>query len=504
MARKFLTAIDLNTNELQNAVIQNLASDPGGVAGRIYYNTAGDLKFYDGTAWKTINTGTGSFTLGSTYITLGSTTTTLAGLSSVTSTTFVGALTGNASTATSAGKLTTPITVNGTTGVDWSNSTYTFTAAAGTLTGNTLNSTVLYSSLTSVGTLSSLTMGGAIAMGNSKITGLATPTNDTDAANKGYVDNAVAGLTWKESVNLLATANIPLTGNTNTVTIDGHATLTSTHSGYRLLLTAQTTAADKGIYDYTDNGTTYTLTRSTDADTYQELIGATVFIEEGTAYGNTAWTQSNHYLTSFASQSWVQFSGASTTTAGAGLVKNGVAFDVVGTADRITVGPDSVDIASTYVGQTSITTLGTIGTGTWNATTIATNKGGTGLTSFTSGGAVYATSTSALTTGTLPVASGGTGATSAAGAKTNLGFTTKYTATNASLTPSGGIVTWSIPQSTHGLAANSSNIVQVNDVSTGEIVSVDVVVAEASGNVTLSWNSSSSVSAGAYRVTIIG
>ena len=51
-------------------------------------------------------------------------------------------------------------------------------------------------------------------------------------------------------------------------------------------------------------------------------------------------------------------------------------------------------------------------TGTWNGTTIGTSYGGTGLTSFTTNGAVYATSTSALTTGTLPVASGGTGITS--------------------------------------------------------------------------------------------
>ena len=43
------------------------------------------------------------------------------------------------------------------------------------------------------------------------------------------------------------------------------------------------------------------------------------------------------------------------------------------------------------------------------AGTLATTNGGTGLTSFTSGGAVYASSSSALTTGTLPVASGGTG-----------------------------------------------------------------------------------------------
>jgi hypothetical protein len=46
---------------------------------------------------------------------------------------------------------------------------------------------------------------------------------------------------------------------------------------------------------------------------------------------------------------------------------------------------------------------------TWQGTTIATGYGGTGLTSFTSGGALYATSTSALTSGTLPASAGGTG-----------------------------------------------------------------------------------------------
>jgi hypothetical protein len=70
-------------------------------------------------------------------------------------------------------------------------------------------------------------------------------------------------------------------------------------------------------------------------------------------------------------------------------------------------------LESTWTGNTSLVTLGTVTTGTWNATTIGTTKGGTGLTSFTSGGAVYATSTSALTTGTLPIASGGTGITTA-------------------------------------------------------------------------------------------
>lgn len=77
---------------------------------------------------------------------------------------------------------------------------------------------------------------------------------------------------------------------------------------------------------------------------------------------------------------------------------------------------------STWAGTSNITTLGTVATGTWNATTIGTSKGGTGLTSFTSGGAVYATSTSALTTGTLPITAGGTGATTASAARTSLGL----------------------------------------------------------------------------------
>ena len=58
---------------------------------------------------------------------------------------------------------------------------------------------------------------------------------------------------------------------------------------------------------------------------------------------------------------------------------------ITGTSARITItdgdgvaGNPTVDIASTYVGQTSITTLGTITTGVWNGTDIAVVDGGTG------------------------------------------------------------------------------------------------------------------------------
>jgi hypothetical protein len=64
---------------------------------------------------------------------------------------------------------------------------------------------------------------------------------------------------------------------------------------------------------------------------------------------------------------------------------------------------------------------GKIGLTTHVSGTLPTVNGGTNLTSFTTDGAVYATSTSALTTGTLPIASGGTNATTAATALSNLG-----------------------------------------------------------------------------------
>jgi hypothetical protein len=128
-------------------------------------------------------------------------------------------------------------------------------------------------------------------------------------------------------------------------------------------------------------------------------------------------------------------------------------------------------LEASYTGNSNLVTLGTVTTGTWSATTIATTRGGTGLTSFTSGGAVYASSTSALTTGTLPVASGGTGVTSSSGngnlligniSNTWTVATLTGTANRVIITNSSGGITLSAPQD----IATGSNV-QFNAIGVG-------------------------------------
>lgn len=190
----------------------------------------------------------------------------------------------------------------------------------------------------------------SVSLNSQKITSLGTPTDSNDAANKAYVDNAISGLSWKESVHLLAATNVSLTGTDGTLVIDGHAALTSAEAGYRVLLIGQSTASNNGIYEYTVSTGNYTLVRTSDADTYQELIGAAVFVKEGTSYGSTGWLQSDHYLANFSGQDWVQFSGAGAYTAGDGLTSSGTTFNV-GTASssRIVVNANNIDLATTGV-----------------------------------------------------------------------------------------------------------------------------------------------------------
>ena len=82
----------------------------------------------------------------------------------------------------------------------------------------------------------------------------------------------------------------------------------------------------------------------------------------------------------------------------------------------------------------------------------------------------------------------------------------KYAAINGALTASGGAFTWSIPASTHGVS-NVGIIVQLYQVSTGEMVIADVTVNQSNYNITITINdteSAGSLASGTYRVVIFG
>jgi hypothetical protein len=269
------------------------------------------------------------------------------------------------------------------------------------ITGNTISSTDTNGNINLApnGT-------GTIDAGNVRITNLADPTGAQDAATKAYVDAVKTGLDVKGSVRAATTANITLT---NTQTIDSVALSV----GDRVLVKNQTTASQNGIYVVASGA----WTRATDCDNTpgtEVTSGLFTFVEEGTAYADSGWvlTTDGTITLGTTSLSFVQFSGAGQITAGEGLSKTGNTLDVnvangieivgdnvqlastvagagltytsgvldiVGTSNRITVNADSIDISTSYVGQNTITTLGTITTGTWNGSVVGPTYGGTGI-----------------------------------------------------------------------------------------------------------------------------
>jgi hypothetical protein len=128
-------------------------------------------------------------------------------------------------------------------------------------------------------------VGNGLDLQNQRIQSVADPSSATDAATKQYVDNALAGLRWKQPVRVATTGNGTLaTAYENGDTVDGITLAT----GDRILIKDQSTQTENGIYVVAASGAP---TRATDADSSAELLNATVFVAQGTVNADRAYTQ---------------------------------------------------------------------------------------------------------------------------------------------------------------------------------------------------------------------
>jgi hypothetical protein len=495
MAQKFVTNIDLNQNQLIKGTFEVLASDPGTnlFDGRLIFNsTEGTIKVYDVTAsaWRKMISGVSS--------------------------------TGSQSNA---------LTINESNGSISITPNLSTSASAGLMSASDFSK---LADAASEATASKLVIRDASSQAK-----FGTPTDDSHVATKGYVDAARSGLDVKQSVRVATTAAVLLaSGLENGDTIDGVTLAT----GNRVLVKDQSTASENGIYVVQASGAAV---RATDFDSNAEVTpGAFTFVEEGTANADSGWVLSTNGTITVGTTglTFAQFSGAGQVVAGDGLTKTGNTLNVVGTAGRITANADSIDIASTYVGQSTITTLGTITTGTWDATTVAVTAGGTGVETFTDNGIVYGNGASALdvtaagtqyqvlqagsggvpafgalnlaqsaaVTGALPILNGGTNATTESSARTNLASASAESSGRTTSTPSlartakQACAASSVGVSTTVVTHNFNTIdvmVQIYEVSSGNTVIGDTVRTN-SNTVTVTMYGT--ITAGEYVIIVQG
>ena len=430
MAQKFLTNIDLNQNQLVNAKFEVLGTDPssGNFEGRLIYNSTEDtIKVYSGSAWRKM-------------------------LHAV----------------QSSGSYSSALTVSE------SNGTVSLTLNLADTSNAGLLSTTFWQMLTDAtdaATASKL----AKRDGNGNIS-VAAPTADGHAATKLYVDAARTGLDVKASVRVATTVAGTLSSSfVNGSVVDGVTLVT----GDRILIKDQVSGSENGIYTVNASGSP---TRATDCDASVEVTaGFFTFVAEGTAYADSGWvlTTNDTIVLGTTSLAFAQFSGAGQVIAGTGLTKTGNTLDVIGTTDRITANADSIDIASTYAGQSTITTLGTVTTGTWSASTIA-------------------------------VAKGGTAATTESAARTNLASATAEATGRTTSTPAlarvakqgcaASVSTVSTTTVTHNFGTTDVNV-QIYEVSTGATVIGDVT---RSNSNSLSVVLYGTIAANDYTIVVVG
>jgi len=216
-------------------------------------------------------------------------------------------------------------------------------------------------------------MSGNLNMGTNDITNVGL-VDGVDITTHGarHGANSVDPISTAAPTISLSPSSTNAVGAANTLARSDHSHAITGFQPLDSDLTALAGIGTTGIYIITGSGT------STTRSLVQPSAGITIADSNGVA-GNPTFALANDLL------ALESLSGTGIAVRSA--VDTWVQRSITGTASRISVsngsgvvGNPTIDIDATYVGQTSIVTLGTITTGTWSATTIATTKGGTGLT----------------------------------------------------------------------------------------------------------------------------
>lgn len=164
--------------------------------------------------------------------------------------------------------------------------------------------------------------------GTARITSLPNPATAQEPATRQYVDNAVEGLAWKDSVRVATQANLSVASPGST--IDGITMVAND----RVLVRSQTLPAENGIYIW--NGSAIPMTRSADASTFDELEQAIATVEEGTSTAATYRQSSVNFVLNTGAVNWVAFGtsagAASESTSGIAEIATQVETDA-GTDD---------------------------------------------------------------------------------------------------------------------------------------------------------------------------
>ena len=489
---KYVNSLNLLQNELQNAVVQVLATDPAnGKMGQIYYNSANKaLMQYDGAKWNKV---------GVVYQQDSTTGAVITGLDA----------SGNVTTTNVTG-----LTLTGYTPVEG---------------GYVTAGMTMQEAMQAMDTAIKNAVAGGGEVNQNAWSKISIPAQSTAAtAVAGQAEDVVLSSDAKVDTFVLKTGNkwVDINGSGKTVNI-GHSLSGAAAGTY-----GDGTHVSKVVVDEAGHVTSaeqvaitfpevkvpvYDIVKDTDSGDYAAIYHLTkdgvntgaainipkdLFVKEGKIVDNPSGQPAGKYIEltlqnqtnpiyinvadlvdAYTEGNGITISGTNEISAKV-VAANGLSVDASGIAMALASGT-----ANGAMSSAQFTKLGGIADNA-TANTITLNGAVTADPTF------YAPTTGG--TAGQHLVSNGTGAPTWQDMPTNL---KKYSANNTELTAAGGAYTWNITKATHGI--NTPVVVQLYEVATNEMVMADVVVA-ATGDVTIKIVGSGTLASGKYKVVIIG